>query len=87
MTNDLFGMSDAEHLQWLRDQGIPFIDISQPSEEALCKLVSDALRTLSKEDRAQTFIDIANMSLALADKAMGAQAVLPQCLVLELKRH
>lgn len=85
MTDDLFGMSDQEHMQWLRDQGIAFADLSRPSEEALCQLVSDALRTLNKADRAQTFIDIANMSLALADKTMGAQTVVPQCLVLQ--RH
>lgn len=83
--DDLFGMSDSEHMQWLRDQGVVYADLSQPSEEALCQLVSDALRTLDRAERAQTFIDIANMSLALADVTMGAQKVVPQCLV--LRRH
>lgn len=85
MKDDLFEMSDAEHLQWLREQGIALADLSQPSEENLCWLVGDALRTLNKTDRAQTFVDIANMCLALADQTLGAHAVVPQCLV--LRKH
>lgn len=85
MPDDLFGMSDAEHLVWLREQGVDFADYTEPSEENLCRLVSNALRSIDKRDRAQSFIDIANMSLALADKTLGADSVVPQCLVLQ--RH
>lgn len=87
MAEDLFEMTDAEHMQWMREQGVPFVDMSQPSEEALCHLVGDALRTLDPMQRAQTLVDVANMCLALADTALGAQRVMPQCLVLERRRH
>lgn len=82
MSNDIFEMNDAEHLQWLQEEGANFTYISEPTEENLCRLISEALRSIDKGDRARSFIDIANMSLALADKTLGADAVVPQCLVL-----
>jgi hypothetical protein len=85
MTDDLFGMSEADHIKWLREQGIDVLDLSQPSEENLCRLLSNAVRTIDKQGRARLFVDLANMSLALADKALGAQRIVPQCLVLQ--RH
>jgi hypothetical protein len=75
-------MSEAEHMEWLRAEGIDVLDLNDPSEENLCRLVSDALRMTDREAQALRFIDIANMSLALADKTRGAQRIVPQCLVL-----
>jgi hypothetical protein len=75
-------MSEAEHMEWLRSEGVDVLDLDDPSEENLCRLVSDALRMTDREAQALRFIDIANMSLALADKTWGAQRIVPQCLVL-----
>lgn len=83
MNDDLFEMSEAQYVEWLRSLGIEPMDVTTPSEENLCRLVSDALRALDREKRARLFIDIANMSLALADKTLGAQKIVPQCLVLQ----
>lgn len=85
MTDDLLEMTDAEYTAWLREQGLDILNLSEPSEDNLCRLVSNALRSINREDRAQTFVDIANMSLALADQALGSQRLVAQCLI--LTRH
>jgi hypothetical protein len=84
-SKDLFEMSEAEHMEWLREQGAAVLDLSKPSEENLCRLVGNALRAVEKEDRAQSFVDIANMALAMADITLGSEKVVPQCLVMQ--RH
>lgn len=81
MPNDLFEMTDAQFQQWLREQGISSADPMLPTEENLCCLVSNALRTVDRKRRAQMFVEIANMSLALADKTLGAQLLIASCLV------
>jgi hypothetical protein len=83
MADDLFEMTDEEYAEWLRKQGLELQDLSQPTEENLCRLVSLALRSIDSEERAQVLVDVANVSLALADKAMGAQDVPIRCLVLQ----
>lgn len=85
MIDDLLEMTNEEHAEWLREQGIEVLDLSQPTEENLCRLVSIALRAIDKDDRARALVDVANVSLALADKAIGAQAIVTKCLVLQ--RH
>jgi hypothetical protein len=32
MTDDLFEMTDEEHAEWLRKQGLELLDLSQPTE-------------------------------------------------------
>jgi hypothetical protein len=78
-------MSEADHIEWLRQNGVDFADLNAPTEENLIRLVSDTLRTLGAEDKAQSFIEIANMCIALADKTLGSQSLVPQCIVLQ--RH
>lgn len=83
MANDIFGMTPEDYSAWIASEGIEILDLSKPSEENLCRLVSNALRSIDNDDKATAFIDIANMSLALADKTLGAQRIVPQCLVLQ----
>jgi hypothetical protein len=85
MIKDLFEMTSEEHDKWLREQGVEVLDLSQPNEENLCRLVSIALRANDKDARVRALVDVANVSLALADKAMDAQDIVAKCLVLQ--RH
>lgn len=55
------------------------------SEERLVGLLSDALREPSPLAKAQLLVDIANMSMALADKTLGAQDLVATSVV--LTRH
>lgn len=83
MLKNLLEMNKEEHEEWLRQQGVEALDLSSPCEENLCRLVSHTLRIEDKETQAQAFVDIANMALALADKALGSQNLVAQCIVLQ----
>lgn len=81
MSDNLFEMTDAEYQEWLQGQGLDCVDFSVPCEENLCHLVSKALRSTQKEERAQLYVEVASMCLALADKTLGAQTIVAQCLI------
>ena len=81
MANDnIFLMSESEHENWLQSVGCS--DPHAPSEENIARLVSEAIRCTDRVERAQYYMDVANMSLALADKTLGAQSSVAKCLIL-----
>jgi hypothetical protein len=79
--NDQDTMSDAEHSAWLAQAG-GVVDLSAPTEENLIALVSDAMREINPTQKAQYWIDAANMCWAMADVTLGAQNYVATCVVL-----
>jgi hypothetical protein len=79
MSLDLFSMNNDDFDDWMRNmQGrAPGDDLS---EERLVELVSATLREVKPEARARSFVDLANMCYAMADKTLGSQAPLTNCL-------
>lgn len=73
-------MSEADHLEWLKKNAIDLDALNAPSDENLVRLLSDAMRCVRPQDKADILLDVANMALALADKTLGAQSLVPQCL-------
>lgn len=83
MATDLNSVPDDTYERWLREAG-GVSDPDSPTEENLVALVSNTLRETSPEARAQGFVDMANMALAMADKTLGSQVPVAKCLVLDL---
>jgi hypothetical protein len=79
--NDQDTLSDAEHSAWLAQAG-GVVDLSAPTEENLIALFSDAVRETDPTQRAQSWINVANMCLAMADVTLGAQNYVATCVVL-----
>lgn len=44
-----------------------------PSEERMAEILSSAIRTEDKREKAQLFVDLANMAMTLADTTLGSQ--------------
>ena len=80
---DLNNVTDEAYERFLREAG-GMSDPDSPTEENLIALFSNTLRELTPEARAQGFVDLANMALAMADKTLGSQVPVAKCLVLEL---
>lgn len=83
MTTDINSVPEDTYERWLREAG-GMSDPDSPTEENLVNLVSSTLRETTPEARAQGFVDLANMALAMADKTLGSQVPVAKCLVLEL---
>lgn len=74
-------MSEADHTAWLAKQS-GFIDLSVPTDENLVALLSTTMRETNPSARAQGFVDMANMCLAMVDVTLGAQSYVATCVVL-----
>lgn len=83
MATDMNSVPDDTYERWLREAG-GMSDPDDPSEENLAKLYTIAAMETSPEGKARSYVDIANMALALADKTLGSQVPVAKCLVLEL---
>jgi hypothetical protein len=83
MPTDLTSIPDDIYAQWLREAG-GVSDPDSPTEENLVNMFSNTLRETNPKARAQGFVDVANMALAMADKTLGSQVPVAKCLVLEL---
>lgn len=81
--NNVIEMDEGAYEKWLREcAGIDWQDTTVPSEENMIEMLSNAIRADSAEWKAQQFIDLANMALAMADKTLGCQSVVATSLVL-----
>ena len=83
MATDLNGIPDEVYESWLREAG-GASDQDSPTEENLVGLFSATIREQSPQLKAQGFIDVANMALAMADKTLGSQVPVAKCLMLDL---
>lgn len=75
-------MSNAEFDVWIFEQSTTQ---GQSEDERLIQVVSKALREDTREGRAQTLVDAANLCMAMADKALGSQVAVRTCVT--LTRH
>ena len=82
MANDLNNVSEEAYALWLREAGMS--DPDSLSEENLAKLFTITAMETDPEAKAQSFVDIANMAMAMADKTLGSQVPVAKCLVLDL---
>lgn len=71
MPIDLINMSDEVFEDWLRDTN-RLASESDLSDERLVELVSATLREVVPEARARSFVDLANLCFAMADKTLGS---------------
>jgi hypothetical protein len=83
MATDMNSMPEEAYERFLREAG-GMSDPNSPSEENLVNLFSNTMRETNPEMKAQGFVDVANMALAMADKTLGSQVPVAKCLVLEL---
>lgn len=83
MAADLNTVSDESYERWLREAG-GVSDPDSPTEENLVALFSNTLRETNAEAKAQGFVDVANMALAMADKTLGCQVPVAKCLIIDL---
>jgi hypothetical protein len=83
MATDMISMPDEAYERFLREAGASS-DPETPSEENLLNLISSTMRETNPEMKAKGFVDVANMSLAMADKTLGSQVPVAKCLVLDL---
>ena len=83
MVTDLNSIPDEAYESWLREAGGRG-DQDSPTEENLIWLCSNAVREENAKLKAQGFVDLANMALAMADKTLGSQVPVAKCLVLDL---
>jgi len=72
----------AEDLKAWEEEFGAVTDLTVPNEENMVNLFSDAFRETDRNSRAQLFVNLANMSLAMADSAMGSHISVATCLVL-----
>jgi hypothetical protein len=72
---DMMKINDDEYEQWFLEQTGLNRASSDPSEENLAAMLSNAMRAYDKEVKAQCFIDIANMAMFMADKTLGSQGL------------
>lgn len=73
--------SETEYAAWLAQVG-GVHGKSGPCEENVVAIVSDAIREQSPNAEAQLWVDAANMCMAMADKALGAQGLVATSVVL-----
>ena len=83
MATDLNTVSEESYERWLREAG-GVSDPDSPTEENLVALFSNTLRETNIEAKAQGFVDVANMALAMADKTLGCQVPVAKCLIIDL---
>ncbi len=78
MSLDLLDMSDIDFEEWLREasSSAPRSDLS---EERLVELVNTTLREDLPEARARSFVDLANLCYAMADKTLGSLTLPSKC--------
>jgi hypothetical protein len=78
MSLDLLDMSDIDFEECLREasRSAPRSDLS---EERLVELLSTTLREDLPEARARSFVDLANLCYAMADKALGSLTLPSKC--------
>ena len=65
---DITEMSEQDFDAWLKQAE------GGPSEGRLAEILSAAMRTDDKREKAQCLVDLANMAMVLADTALGAQS-------------
>ncbi|TQK01258.1 hypothetical protein [Herbaspirillum sp. SJZ107] len=79
---DFNNLTDADFDEWLRRQAD---DMAIPDDELLAETVSKAIREDMPEAKAQWLLDVANLCMAMAERALGCQAPIVTCLT--LTRH
>lgn len=82
MPENLLHMTDAEYEAWFA--GLVSIECPIAGEETLIALFSHAIRTTTAKERAQALVDVANMCLAMADRALGAHSHVVTCVALAM---
>lgn len=80
--DDLNNMTDEGFEAWLRQQTD---DAALPDDELLVKAVSQAMREDKAEAKAQSLLDVANLCMAMAERALGCLAPIVTCVT--LTRH
>lgn len=73
--------SEDDLKAWIDTVG-SFVDPIAPNEQNLINLFSDAIRETDPMARADAFVALANMSLAMADMALGSLDYVVACLML-----
>jgi hypothetical protein len=75
----ILDMTDEEYDTWF--QKATGSNPNGFSEEDLISQLSDAIRCDVKERKAEYYVRLANMSLAMADKTLGCQSIVATSLV------
>jgi hypothetical protein len=86
MSLDLTIMSDDAFDDWLRDLG-GHATGDGLNDERLVELVGATLRESTPEARAQSFVDLANLCYAMADKTLGSRTRSAKCLKIVVRVH
>ena len=73
-------LGDDAYLMWVEAEVR-----RQPSEKRLVEILSEAMRTDEMHEKAQYFVDLANMAMAMADKTLGSQSLVATSI--ELRSH
>ncbi|MBY0240233.1 MAG: hypothetical protein K2X55_13050 [Burkholderiaceae bacterium] len=84
MSNDLEHMSDTEYAEWLAQASGMHID-NCVSEESLARMIGEVMREPDPRIKSQSYLDIANLAIALADKVRGVHVLVTTSLT--LTRH
>lgn len=59
-------------------------ELNAPSEEKCVEILTQAIRAECPKAKAQLFVDLGNMALALADDALGSQVVVAESVCLKV---
>jgi hypothetical protein len=78
---DINEMNETEHKEWLSKVGA-ISEPGVPTEQNLVRLFTAAVQESNPIAKANALVDLANMSLALADVALGSRSYAAKCLVL-----
>lgn len=83
--SEIHQMSDSEYEQWLQQMCSEHLGNLELTERNLLALVSNVIREESPVSKAQMLLDLANFSMAMADKTLGNQGSVTTAV--ELMRH
>lgn len=80
-TQSILSMTDAEYDTWFQKATGANSSPNGFSEEDLISLLSDAIRCDQMERKADYYVRLANLALAMADKTLGCQSIVATSLV------
>lgn len=84
MPNDIREMTDDAYENWIR-HAAGQVAAGADGEAELISLLSNTLRMTDAKERARSFVEAAGLCLAMADKSLGFQGPVANCLVLNLQ--
>lgn len=82
---DIHQMSDSEYEQWLQQMCSEHLGNLELTERNLLTLVSNVIKEDSPVSKAQMLVNLANFSMAMADRTLGNQGSVTTAV--ELIRH